>query len=68
MVHRLEQTGLRLRFRKQIWRDWLFYEINPQLVFRNNDDFRATPGIELRLEASFGGLDDKRRKAGGTKN
>jgi len=57
--HRLEETGLRVRFRKQIWRDWLFYEVNPQLVFRNNDDFRATPGIEFRLEASFGGLDDK---------
>jgi len=58
-AHRLQETGLRVRFRKQIWRDWLFYEINPQLVFRNDDDFRATPGIEFRLEASFGGLDDK---------
>jgi len=57
--YRLEETGLRIRFRKQIWRDWLFYEINPQLVFRNDDDFRATPGIEFRLEASFGGLEDK---------
>jgi len=55
--HRVEETGLRLRFRKRVWRKWLFYEINPQLVFRNNDDFRATPGIEFRLEASFGGLD-----------
>ncbi len=62
--HGVDQTGLRLRFRKQVWRDWLFYEINPQLVFRNRDDFRAAPGIEFRLEASFGGLDEKLRKTG----
>ena len=55
--HAVDETGLRIIFRRQIWRKWLFYEINPQLVFRNNDDFRATPGIELRVEASFGGLD-----------
>ncbi len=57
--HRVEETGLRVRFRKQVWRDWLFYEVNPRLVFRNSDDFRPTPGIEFRLEASFGGLDGK---------
>jgi len=61
--HRVDETGLRIRFRKQIWRDWLFYEINPQLAFRNDDDFRATPGIEFRLEASFGGLDEKIKKS-----
>jgi hypothetical protein len=61
--HRVDETGLRVRFRKQIWRDWLFYEVNPQLAFRNDDDFRATPGIEFRLEASFGGLDEKLKKS-----
>ncbi|VAW81957.1 hypothetical protein MNBD_GAMMA14-1538 [hydrothermal vent metagenome] len=65
---RIEETGFRLRFRQQFWRDWLFYEINPQLVFRNNDDFRATPGIEFRLEASFGGLDVKPEKTVPRKN
>jgi len=55
--HAVDETGLRIKFRRQIWRKWLFYEVNPQLVFRNNDDFRATPGIEFRVEASFGGLD-----------
>jgi len=55
--HRVDETGLRLRFRKRVWRKWLFYEVNPQLLFRNHDDFRATPGIDFRLEASFGGLD-----------
>jgi hypothetical protein len=51
----LESTTLRIRYRQRIWRKWLFYEVNPQLAFRDEDDFDPTPGIELRLEASFGG-------------
>lgn len=53
---RLDETVLRLCYRQRIWRKWLFYEVNPQVAFRNDDDFRNTPGIEFRLEASFGGL------------
>jgi hypothetical protein len=59
---RLDETTLRARYRQRIWRKWLFFEINPQLAFRNDDDFRYTPGIELRLEASFGGLEELREK------
>lgn len=55
--HRIEETALHIRFRKNIWRKWLFFEINPQLAFGNDDDFHPTPGVELRLEASFGGLE-----------
>jgi hypothetical protein len=55
--HRLEQTTIRLRYRQQKWRKWLFFEINPQLAFVNDDNFKSTPGIEFRIEAFFGGLD-----------
>ena len=51
----LDSTTLRVRYRQRIWRKWLFYEFNPQVAFRDEDDFDATPGLELRLEASFGG-------------
>lgn len=61
--HRVDKTGLRLRYRKQFWKKWLFYEINPQVLFRNKDDFRPTPGIVFRLEASFGDIDRKLKKA-----
>jgi hypothetical protein len=54
--HRLEQTTLRLRYRQRKWRKWLFFEINPQLAFVNDDNLKPTPGIEFRIEASFGGL------------
>lgn len=53
---RLDSTTLRVRYRQGIWRKWLFYEVNPQVAFRDEDDFDSTAGIELRLEASFGGL------------
>jgi hypothetical protein len=59
---RLDETTLRARYRQRIWRNWLFFEINPQVAFRNDDDFRYTPGIEFRLEASFGGLEEIRER------
>ena len=60
---RLDQSGLRLRFRQRVWRRWLFFEAVPQLVFRNDDDFRATPGILLQLEMIIGGpLDSPARQ------
>lgn len=59
---RLDETALRARYRQRIWRKWLFFEVNPQIAFRNDDDFRYTPGIEFRLEFSFGGLDEIRER------
>lgn len=53
--HRLDATVLVVRYRQRIWRPWLFYEVSPQLAFYHDDDFRPTPGIELRLEINFGG-------------
>jgi hypothetical protein len=51
----LDSSTVRIRYRQRIWRKWLFYEVNPQVAFRDEDDFSATPGLEFRLEASFGG-------------
>lgn len=59
---RLDETAVRARYRQRIWRKWLFFEVNPQVAFRNDDDFRYTPGIEFRLEASFGGLEEIRER------
>jgi hypothetical protein len=54
-VHRFEESVLRVRYRQRFWRKWLFYEVAPQVAFRNDDDFEATPGINLLLEVVFGG-------------
>lgn len=52
--YRLDEVALRIRFRQRIWRDWLFYDIEPQLRFPNAEGFNITPGILLRLEAIIG--------------
>ncbi len=54
-VHRLEESVLRIRYRQRIWRKWLFYEVAPQVAFRNDDDFEPSPGINFLLEVIFGG-------------
>ncbi|NOY15857.1 MAG: hypothetical protein GXP23_02780 [Gammaproteobacteria bacterium] len=43
-------TSLALRYRRQIWRPWLFVEVTPQVSFRNEDDWRISPGIFAKLE------------------
>lgn len=52
--HRLENVTLSLRYRQRIFRDWLFYEVVPQVSFPREEDYEATPGILFRLEVVFG--------------
>ena len=52
--YHLLEVALRIRYRQRIWRDWLFYDIEPQMRFPNEYDFDMTPGIMLRLEAIIG--------------
>jgi hypothetical protein len=53
--NRLEETNLRIRYRQAVWRDWLIFEIAPQLAFPRDRDFDATPGIYVGFEVRFGG-------------
>jgi hypothetical protein len=46
----LYSTALAVRYRRQVWRPWLFAEVAPQLTFRNQDDWEAEPGIFAKLE------------------
>lgn len=50
----LDGILLRIRYRQNIWRPWLFLELAPQISFPEHDDFEATPGVLLRLETLFG--------------
>ncbi len=52
--HCLDQTLLGITYRRRFWRKWLFFEISPQLAFREEDDYRPTPGITFAVEALFG--------------
>jgi hypothetical protein len=52
--NQLENVLLSVRYRQRILRDWLFYEIIPQISFPEDRDYEATPGILVRLEMLFG--------------
>ncbi len=53
VVHAVRYTAS-INYRRQIHRDWLFYEVRPQLSYEEVDDWRPTPSILLRLDAVFG--------------
>lgn len=52
--NRLEETNLRVRYRRAIYRDWLYFDLAPQLSFPRDRDFDATPGIYAGFEIRFG--------------
>jgi hypothetical protein len=55
--NRLETIRLKVRYRRRIWRDWLFLEIAPQISYPRDEGFRSTPGVLVFFEAIFGYYD-----------
>lgn len=53
--YRLEEYLVSLRWRKNTLRKWLFYEIEPFVLWRRDEIFSASYGIAVRLEGFFGG-------------
>jgi hypothetical protein len=54
----LEETNLRLHYRQNIWRQWMFIDVAPQIAFLNDRDYDVSPGIIFRLEMLFGYYDE----------
>ncbi|WP_226992256.1 hypothetical protein [Aliiglaciecola lipolytica] len=52
--YRLEEYLVSAKLRKQTKRNWLFYEIEPFVLWRRDEHFSASYGIALRLEGYFG--------------
>jgi hypothetical protein len=52
--NRMTEVLFRIRYRQRFWRDWLFFEISPQVVFSKEDDYEPSPGITLSIEGLFG--------------
>lgn len=46
---------LSVRLRQQIHRDWLFFEINPKVLYPEDQDFHSRNSLTLKLEVVFGG-------------
>jgi len=53
--HRLDEVTLRLRYRRQVWREWLIFELAPQLAMRRARNYDPVPGFLFRIEMTFGG-------------
>jgi hypothetical protein len=53
-IHELTQVALSVAYRHSFWREWLFYEIAPQVRFPRDRNFDVTPGILFRIEMFFG--------------
>jgi hypothetical protein len=43
-----------VRYRRKIYRDWLLFEVRPQLTYPRDRDFQPVPSLTLQLEAYFG--------------
>lgn len=51
----VDKYTLALRYRQRTSREWLYYEIVPQVSFEDQFDYDANFGIRLRVEMFFGG-------------
>jgi hypothetical protein len=54
--YELTEVAFRIRYRRSFWREWLFFELAPQLRYPRDRDFDDTPGIQFKLEMFFGKL------------
>lgn len=52
----LNEVKLVVRYRQQFWRQWLYFELAPQLRFPRDKSFHGVPGILFKFELFFGGI------------
>ena len=53
----MDNYRVSFRFRANIWRPWLFYEVEPFLLWPREERFETVRGLILRLETQFGDPD-----------
>lgn len=51
---RVENYRAGVTYRRNIWRPWFFYELEPYLLWPRERDFDTTTGIVFRVETLFG--------------
>lgn len=56
----LERAWFSVRYRRQIYKDWLFVEFEPGVYFSREFDFRPEPVTRFKIEAVFGAVSLKR--------
>jgi hypothetical protein len=55
-VGELTEIAFLVRYRHSFLREWLFFEISPQVRFPRTSNFRLIPGVLFRFEMFFGGF------------
>lgn len=50
----MDDYRVSLLYRANIWRPWLFYEVEPFVLWARNEGFTTVRGFILRLEVQFG--------------
>lgn len=51
---RLDEYSASVRWRKNTLREWLFFEVEPFVLWRRDENFSASYGLALRVEGYFG--------------
>ncbi len=52
--YRVEEVYTGFRWRNNMLRDWLFFEVEPFVLWLREEDFKTSYGIALRVEAYYG--------------
>ncbi len=52
--YRVEEVYTGFRWRNNTLRDWLFFEVEPFVLWLRNEDFKTSYGVALRVEAYYG--------------
>ena len=51
-----DEYWVEVRYRKNFYKNWLFYQVTPGLTRPREFDFETLPRLELKLEAVYGDL------------
>ena len=49
----LTAVAVNTRYRQRVWRDWMYFDITPQVRFPRDQRFKPVPGILFALEVQF---------------
>lgn len=52
--YRIEEYLVSARWRKNAVREWLYFEVEPFVLWRRDENFSASYGVALRVEGFFG--------------
>jgi hypothetical protein len=60
--NRVINRALSVRYRQRLWKDWLFFDVEPSFSWPEANGTDFTPGILFRLETFLGGKLAYRKK------